>query len=377
MSTVALTSLVLNVLLVVTCIRSDALSYEVVFDDAPTTIRLPTKTEFSSGKSGVRSDADLMWKLHNGLRDQGEENATMSLLKLYNCPLYSDRFGIDEEQSAKTDANATTSLSAFSAIPTTEETWTLFEKAYMYSLGITLALKEKPNDGESKRQGAIFSEERGMLIPHEIRYSPIVGRSVHTTTFVPKDTLVWSGSYTVAFVPRRRYIKLMRLGEYATRRGFGGKNEYFRTYRRFIEYLHEHHTNKTTSGAGGNGQDGNSKKNHPHHNWACDALMWSYTSDIPNSNDYSLCLAFDNGSMFNDAKGNATADNLANDVMEGPTGRAIGCLEDDMVASRDIQPGEGTHGRLSCSCRVVLCRVVSCRCCVCTGSIYSRLSFTF
>jgi hypothetical protein len=149
------------------------------------------------------------------------------------------------------------------------------------------------------------------------------------------------------------------------------------SYRRFIEYIHRKSLEKSID-----------------YDWSCDALMWTYTSVHEfDGNQPALCIALDDGSLFNDSKGNGTAANvdgsyvidvnnfkipfgyeygdndenedLIKDLFDSNTGRVVrhgyihyqnrlriaNCQLLGVTADRDIQPGEGTCVRSSDMCQ--------------------------
>lgn len=215
----------------------------------------------------------------------------------------------------------------YSMVPT-EETWGLFEEAYYFAVGMEAPLKKQKDSS------------RGMKIPYEIRYDSGVGRGVFTTKFVPKGTIVWTADHTVAF----QSIEEDGIEKYPT-------------YRRFVEYLNDHRTEK--------------------YNWACDVFLWTFTGnnnyyadDCGINDDLTFCVALDHGSLFNDAmgeildetvtahfsknltfskslpfgvegypRGTLTEEFSTTKKMNLPISR---CQRDVVMAARDIRPGEGT-----------------------------------
>jgi hypothetical protein len=273
---------------------------------------------------------DLAWEKHSQLIfDPDAYNATASLLRLYGCTIYSDEFGIETAETASNSAIAiSTASAAYSKIPNDDETWALFEEANRFAMGkATLPLpqnseKQQQQDAQPEQR---FSASRGMKIPFEIRYNPKIGRSVHVTEFVPKGTLVWTSSHVAAFTKDKEEEALSSGKESLPR---------IRTYRRFLEYLHNH----SRSSSSGNGNDDDT------YNWACDALMWTYPVC-----EMAVCVGFNHGSLFNDAKDNETAITLfgfecdKNEVAPNDVSEAMDsdCPCFKMEASRDIMPGEG------------------------------------
>ena len=336
---------------------------------------------------------DLTWEEHFYKLDQGDKLATMGLLKLYECPLYSDQFGIEvevkqDQQQQKHQQQGTAHAqppppppAAYSRIPTESETWTLFEDAYYYAVGMEAPPKKKQKEDLGHR--------RGMQIPYEVRYdnhNSKVGRGVYTTTLIPKGTTVWLGTHTAAFTATTA-------ADNDTDTDTDDDTGVFQSasYRRFIEYLHNDHMYRQQLNVNINvdnvNNDTATTQHTTHdttqHDWACDALMWTYGGNQYNDTDTdddddddtddkaALCIAFDDGSMFNDAKGNSTAANLENGQQEQQQQKVFG-LEGDqrqqqqhddgrktktkmklpgsdcqydghVVAMRDIQPGEGKN----------------------------------
>lgn len=272
---------------------------------------------------------DLAWEEHNQLVfDLDSYNATASLLELYGCTIYSDEFGIEptDSDSAVSTTTTTTTMStaAYSRIPTDDDAWKLFEDAYRFAVGKE-PLPRTSETMQHEMQRRIFPASRGMQIPFEVRYDPTIGRSVHTTEFVPEGTLIWTSSHVVAFKKDEEEALSSRLPK----------------YRRFLEYLDNHSTNSSSSSRNGNGNGVDET-----YNWACDALMWTFLSEE------GVCVSFDHGSMFNDAKENKTAVTIDtyectekyehNGVVPNDLSEAVDmdCLCLDMHAYRDIMPGE-------------------------------------
>merc|ERR1712025_1154245 len=123
------------------------------------------------------------------------------------------------------------------------------------------------------------------------------------------------------------------------------------------------------------------EKDNDAHNWACDAMMWTFSSTQVGSKTKdnedeipALCVTFDHGSLFNDAKDDDKMGSLvdgeynenisafyltgvtrdtpgvdkSSTIAEGSTISATNevkfpsarCHFEPMIASRDIQPGE-------------------------------------
>eukprot|EP00536_Pseudo-nitzschia_multiseries_P007768 jgi/Psemu1/18694/gm1.18694_g len=369
------------------------------------------------------ANADFVWEGYfRKLFSDSNEHDTIDLLKLYGCPLYSDKFGVryeEETAAAKTSdaaaAAATVSADAsppYSRIPTEDDTWKVFEEAYYFAVGMeaptpsstvastvastaeSSASELQPEQQPNRHPHPVLGGLRGMQIPYEIRYDTTIGRTIHATEFVPSGTIVWSPTHTATFtspptaaaatttaIPRRTTTTASN-NNATTQNTTTTKT--FPTYRRFLDYLYRRNQNHDDSSTGG-GQ----------HNWVCDALMWtnnvsgndnSKDNDNDNSNwesqhsytvtyESSLCLAFDHGSLFNDAKGDTSTENLENGLayelnngfgLEGhpssmtttaTTAAAATaatttnkikltpstCQVMYIFASRDIQPGEGDY----------------------------------
>lgn len=270
------------------------------------------------GRQNNISDEDLVWMWYfDGFLEGELDNE--HLLEYYGCPYFNEEEGIEQE----TDAGDGTSISSsdiqpYSTIPD-NDTWRLFEKAYYSALYLELPDESSESSDDSRR---------GMRIPVEVRYKPGQGRGVHATTFVPEGTTVWTPSHTATFVNERADAHIR-----------------FRmpSYRRFIRYLYDDYLSKKA-------------EFETAHNWACDAVMWTWVQyltvdkrGIPSV----LCVAFDMGSLFNNAKDDDDAENL-DDENEAqmlvkkfkiqPFGLPLTtnlCTLNGMVASRDILPGEG------------------------------------
>jgi len=281
--------------------------------------RAPDNSENENGSVSDKDKHDLAWEKHNQLiHDYYSYNATASLLELYGCTIYSDEFGIESTASDSAVAvSSATSTAAYSRIPTDDGAWALFEDAYRFAVGKEpLPRTSEKMQHETQRQ--LFSASRGIQIPYEVRYDPTIGRSVHATEFVPEGTLIWTDSHVAAFNENKeealssREESILELSK----------------YRRFLEYLDNHSTNSSSSGNGNDVDDA--------YNWACDALMWTYTADE------GVNVSFDHGSLFNDAKANKTAVTIYssechNDLLEAVD---VACLYLTMHAYRDIMPGE-------------------------------------
>ena len=266
------------------------------------------------------ADEDLAWMWYFDGFLSGELDNEY-LLKHYGCAYFNEVDGIEEDSSApnqKDESISSSEIEPYSTIPNAD-TWRLFEEAYFSALYLDLSRESS----ESLDHDAL----RGMRIPHEVLYEPGIGRGVHATTFVPKGTTVWTPSHTATFVNERHDAHIR-----------------FRmpAYRRFIQYLHEDYLSKKD-------------ENETAHNWVCDALMWTwvqYTIIQNRSMPHALCVAFDVGSMFNNAMEDDDAENL-DDEPEAqmlvkkfeiePFGLPLTtnlCTQRGLVAIRDILPGE-------------------------------------
>lgn len=257
--------------------------------------------------------------------------------------------GADSDQSCLPPA-----APAYSKLPTAE-TWMLFEEAYYEAVGMEAPQSPEPQTQQQQHQPIppeddpnhpkrlLWEAGRGLRIPHETRYdstNPSLGRSIHTSTFLPAGTTVWRGSTTAAFTHDHTEEE-MTVDDVT--------HFQIASYRRFIEYLYDQHVSSGRQT----------------HNWACDALMWTYMSQHEEDADYpALCIAFDNGSLFNNSKGKLELDTLGGTPSEaldatpqtefGLIGVAKGsktplklpgahCQSDALALMRDTQPGEGTY----------------------------------
>jgi len=284
--------------------------------------RAPDNSENENGSVSDKDKHDLAWEKHNQLiHDYYSYNATASLLELYGCTIYSDEFGIESTASDSAVSSAT-STAAYSRIPTDDGAWALFEDAYRFAVGKEpLPRTSEKMQHETQRQ--LFSASRGIQIPFEVRYDPTIGRSVHATEFVPEGTLIWTDSHVAAFKEDKEEALSSREGSIPE----------LPKYRRFLEYLDNHSTNSSSSSGNGNDID-------DAYNWACDALMWTYGADE------ALCMSFDHGSLFNDAKANKTAATIYSTECQEKSHNNLSeavdnaCLCLNMHAYRDIMPGE-------------------------------------
>lgn len=313
-----------------------------------------TNTEHNSndGTGGKKTIADLAWDDYYRKVNDGDPHATMGLLKLFNCPLYSDIFGVGYQETKIEVSGRVEGLSnaPYSRLPTEEETWKFFEEAYYFAVGMEQPTSSTEKETHNQNE---FGRWRGMNIPFEVRYDSKIGRALYTTTHIPKGTLVWDGSYTATFTSP------MVQGSEGI-----DSTPTFPTYRRFMEYLHDHSSERN--------------KQQAPHDWACDALMWTYISApvdekswletgdgedfLFNMTHQSLCVAFDHGSLFNDSKGNPHADTLEDTYysktreelrssfgLEGYARKSAQDEDDAPLKKISLQSSECQHGAMQAS----------------------------
>jgi len=206
--------------------------------------------------------------------------------------------------------------------------WNLYDEAYRSARG--LPYKPRVETGEEpslnpETGGWRFPPFRGMKVPFEIRYDPEVGRTMHALTNLSKYRVVWDVGYTVAFPPdnvtttppSEAFVSNITLNATSTT-----VVPQWTSYRKFLEHIHSEYVcrkkekestllnfmiknkknkdDETTQSAAAAAAEAST------HDWTCDALMWTYQSGYTDS----LLISFDHGSMFNDARGDADAENL-------------------------------------------------------------------
>eukprot|EP00535_Pseudo-nitzschia_heimii_P004433 CAMPEP_0197174174 /NCGR_PEP_ID=MMETSP1423-20130617/811_1 /TAXON_ID=476441 /ORGANISM="Pseudo-nitzschia heimii, Strain UNC1101" /LENGTH=487 /DNA_ID=CAMNT_0042623075 /DNA_START=104 /DNA_END=1567 /DNA_ORIENTATION=+ len=395
---------------------ADAVTVEgvVTCDSAAPTCSEDTTTTSSAAwqqdlSNDTATEADAVWADHYRAFVRDEENVTEILLRFYGCPHFSDEFGIDGSSKRR----------PYSEIPT-EETYSLFDEAYYHAVFgskppprneelIRAEREQQPrrdDDDDDHRKHHLRQPSRGMKVPYEVRWDPKIGRTLHATTFIPANTMLWDASSTASF-PRdnapaealklrvgnkqsnldkvlpeetielnmafddvqkkknekddaagtyeywidsdmvRKLEELLAQGKFtdlidkavdltdpATKAIMDAST--FTSYRAFIEYLHD--------------------RSDPSHDWACDALMWTYSS-IDDIDDNHVCVNFDAGAIFNDSRDDPALETATGrecddeffgiepfEVEEGYPKKAssgkVGCLCFAFFASRDIQPGE-------------------------------------
>ena len=274
---------------------------------------IPPEIVVQSVENDSRTDTDRIWDDYFLEFETKFVNITMGLLKLFNCPSYSDQTGIEQPRQWQQIGN-------YSKIPTTNETWKLFENAYYHAMGIEQQpqlsqVKVVTIENEFDNKRIMNIKQRGFQVPHEIKYRPIIGRGVYETEFIRKGETIALSTHV---------ISLKR-----------------KNYRKFIEFLH--HESSTTAAE-------------DYYDWTCDALMWTFQSGLlEDKSTLTHCIGLDATSLFNDAKGNESAENVefidlesSNDYipfgLEGLSPRAdfeAECQFTSSRAARDIQPGEG------------------------------------
>ena len=285
---------------------------------------------------------DAIWELY--FKDLLKDGLTYGgLLEIYGCHMFGPD-GINKDEASNTGTCSSDDessigpsiLQPYSAIPN-DQTWRLFEKAFRFAMELDIPMedvsqtKDEKLDSLQTKEHNIFPASRGMRISHEVRYNQIRGRTLHTTEFVPKGTVVWTDS---------------NCGVFSTVVYKGDQTMEIPGYRRFLDYLYNDYKEST-------------KTNDSANNWACDAIMWTWKGgyEMWAINDekqeeligeqINLMISFDNGGLFNDSKGGETT-NVGNtrgvrlsDFDITPTvylGRTSG--DAITIATRDIQIGE-------------------------------------
>jgi len=320
------------------------------------------------------SDEDWVWTLFfDGLR-RGIMN-TSYLRDLYHCSWYNeylDRNTADHasayDESCAADHEDTDRSCDSSPIPPhsripTEEIWNLFEEAYYAAVDMKAPphseFPQQYKNEKLKRTGDgskrwFFEAQRGIKIPYEVRYNATnsnLGRAIHATTFIPNGTIVWTGSTTAGFTHN---------SEDNTNPAASFSFQ-LSSFRKFIEYL-DNQWERSSYDVSQNDESLPPDS----HNWVCDALMWTFYSTKMDKDERSpaLCIAFDHGTLFNNAMENKMSANLRDTTLKkfpptrntlfglhgvtATTNKSIElpgaeCQLESMLASRDIHPGEGKH----------------------------------
>jgi len=151
-----------------------------------------------------------------------------------------------------------------------------------------------------------------MKIPFEVRYDPTVGRTLHPAELVPVDTTIWTTEFTVAFPPDRKTLTTTTTTTTTTESNETLAIPTFSSYRRFLEYLHTEYLCETTINQEptlSQSTATTAQAQAQAHDWACDALMWTYQPGEATS----LYVNFDHGALPNDARWDETLENLAGD----------------------------------------------------------------
>jgi hypothetical protein len=265
-------------------------------DETESSVNIPSGG--CNHRSTSYADHDSVWEKHYENLYKREESATLDILNLYNCPVYTDRDGVQD--------------GSYSLIPTEDTAWNLFDEAYRFARGIpakprTTTSTNKPHLN-LQTGGWIFPPHRGIKIPFEVRYDPRVGRTLHALEFIPMDTTIWTAEFTVAFPPDNKTsitTTTATTSTASTASTASAAIPTFSSYRKFLEYLHTEYLCETTN----NERTTSQSTAVSTHNWACDALMWTYQPGEATS----LYMNFDHGALVNDGRGDKNVENLAGD----------------------------------------------------------------
>jgi hypothetical protein len=217
--------------------------------------------------SGVFTFEDKLW-------DSSQTEVSIEeVQRVIGCPK-ADNFGTFDDNPF-----------GYSRIPTEENTW-----KHMYAAYHAVVPPHEATITKKYNPGAFVH-------PVEVFVGPIIGRTVRTTTFIPKGTLVWRPRNAAEFKRKE-------------------------DYRRFLEHIMTYSTPEV----------------------ACDAIRWSYTSKAsPKEDDYVLCVDMDEGSVINMASTdeNLNVAQLVERIDVDEDNRQIyGCQVGSLYATRDIPAGE-------------------------------------